>query len=399
MATPLASRLLDFPTEILLSIFAEVSTIGPRTDVASKNLCSFSQAPGAEPTLPSPLNIASVCQRWREIALEDPELWSSFSISLDSKRFASPLTLQWFELYVARSKETGITIRVHGWYHDDYSYSRELNTFMNVLGSSIDSWKELDVTAAALPAGWDTMAKSFFQLLDATVCAHYSDGIGVQHAPQSHLRSLIINEPPYLPAKPPPSSFATERSHLEVHFQHLTSLTIVSQLHFHRLWYCGILSRCSSTLTDLTIELLGVPDSGPFCRWNVLPVLRSLTVIIKWRKGNPQDALALIFSALVCPSLKRMEVRVETEFPCATTRGQWPGPEIVDFLTARFLEDPKADLDELCNAKISGLKEIVLINVVITAQEMKDLIQAAPGSKIVVCQQICDGNAYRFEDG
>ncbi|KAF9267827.1 hypothetical protein L218DRAFT_835312, partial [Marasmius fiardii PR-910] len=85
-------------------------------------------------------------------------------------------------------------------------------------------------------------------------------------------------------------------------------------------------------LTQLTIELLGVPDPGQFYKWNVLRYLQSLTIVIKWKKGNPQEALASIFSALVCPSLKKLEVRVETELPCVTTRSQWPGPEIVDFL-------------------------------------------------------------------
>ncbi|KAL0577142.1 hypothetical protein V5O48_004856 [Marasmius crinis-equi] len=362
------------PTELLVPIFAEASSIGSRTDISSKNLCLYDVSTGdSRPLLPAPLNLVAVCRRWRAIALEMPELWTSFSISLDSKLLSAPTTLERLRCYIERSGERGMTIRIHGWYNNYNHKLPEVAPLMTTLSSSAHRWKELDLVSPSFLQTWNHSALSFSQLLDETV--PYPNSTALQ--PQATLHSLTIGEPPDL--SPESQSLS---NHL---FSSLISLTVTPTLYLHHLWYGGILSQCSATLADLTIELRGVPDEGNFHRWQVLPALRSLTIIAKWRKGNPKEALASIFNALVCPGLKRLEVRVETELPLVTKRGQWPSVEAAEFLAIAGHAAGK-DGEERCkgNEGPSGLEELILVSAKITAQELADLLKATPGLKKLV---------------
>ncbi|KAK1235234.1 hypothetical protein PQX77_001540 [Marasmius sp. AFHP31] len=351
---------MALPTEILLPIFTEASTIGLRADIASKNLC-FSDIDGHSP-LPDPLNIAAVCRRWREIALDAPQLWSSLSLSLDSDRLSDPSTPARLQLYVERSRGSPMTIRIHGQYTSNSRHTlAKVNPLMMVLRSCVHHWAELQLVSPPPRSLWNDTSLPIFQLLDGTVS--YPDS-----STRPSLQTLTLGEPLHLSNKP--YSFT---NHL---FGRLTTLTVSPRLNLHHLWYGGILSRCSPTLTNLTIELLGVPDEGDFHRWQVLPSLRSLTIVAKWRKGNPKEAFASIFNALVCPGLKKLELRVETEVPVVTKRGQWPGPEAKEFLG--IVEPPTESDPEEHGETLHGLEELILVNVKVAALELADILEATP---------------------
>ncbi|KAJ8088924.1 hypothetical protein PM082_014170 [Marasmius tenuissimus] len=374
MAT--SSCLVDFPTEILLLIFKEASTIGYRTDISSKNLCGPSPTPPSStqslshhPLQPTPLNIAGVCLRWREITLNTPQLWSSFALSLDPDRLGTHLALYRLGLYLSRSKDSPLMIRVHGSL-EGTSDVPGVDVLIRKLCGSIGRWKALDVTNTSLPEGWDSMFQSFFQLLGASK---------LDLKPQL-LSSLTLSEPLHTDNYKATSS-GSKASPFDTLFLGITSLTVTPRLHLHRLWHGGLLNRCSATLTDLTIELLGVPNETSLYHWQVLPSLRSLTVVVKWRRGSPKDALTSIFVGLICPELKKMELRIEMEEP--SKLAYWPGPVALEFLSAVGLP-LGVDRDQVREEELEGggLEELLLVDVKMSAQELADLREAVPGARI-----------------
>ncbi|KAK1231088.1 hypothetical protein PQX77_005805 [Marasmius sp. AFHP31] len=371
-----SSYLVDFPTEILLLIFQEASAISYRTDISSKNLCGPSPTPPSssrslprQPLQPTPLNIAGVCLRWREITLNMPQLWSSFALSLDSDRLGTQLALYRLGLYLFRSKDSPLMIRIHGSFRGA-SDVPGVDALIRTLCGSVGRWKALDVTNTSLPEGWDSMFRSFFQLLEASK---------LDLSPRT-LSSLTLREPLHT-HNYKASSPDSKASPFDTLFRGITSLTITPRLHLHRLWHGGLLNRCSDTLTDLTIELLGVPNETSLYHWQVLPSLRSLTVVVKWRRGSPKDALTSIFVGFICPELKRLEVRIDMEEP--SKLAYWPGPAAIEFLSAAGLP-LGVDRDQVREEELEGggLEEVVLVNVKMSAQELADLGEAAPGVRI-----------------
>lgn len=57
--------------------------------------------------------LGSVCRQWREIALSIPQLWSSWSLAIDGQWDYLDLIRDSFELWVSRSKNQPLSIRLH----------------------------------------------------------------------------------------------------------------------------------------------------------------------------------------------------------------------------------------------------------------------------------------------
>uniref|UniRef100_A0A0W0F2H1 Uncharacterized protein n=1 Tax=Moniliophthora roreri TaxID=221103 RepID=A0A0W0F2H1_MONRR len=309
------SPVFRLPLELLQVIFTEASILGPCTDILSKNICPPPKFLGNGAGI-APFNIAGVCRHWRDIAFDMPRLWSSFSLSLDSKSVTSSETLHKLELHLKRSQNLPLALRIHGNYFIrviTYGNKDEIGPLTSVLASSALRWASLEIASPSIPEGWDSHVATFFDLLD-------SDTVGLPTSDLHTIHTLTVNEPPYLTSRKLQTCRAL--------FANVTSLTISPRHKLHRVWCTGIL-YAMPLLEHLAIELIGVPDDVLAIGCLTLPKVKSLSVAVRFPRGNPHDALAVIFDGFTLPSLTSLSIECEHDLKPAN---QWPGPEAVDFL-------------------------------------------------------------------
>ncbi|KAK7047237.1 hypothetical protein VNI00_006903 [Paramarasmius palmivorus] len=317
------SPVLRLPSELLQVIFTEASFLGPREDIASKNLCVPDKFLGTGIT---PLNLAGVCHRWRDIILNMPHLWSSFSLSLDTRLLTSPQTLHKLKLYLERSEYLPLDVRIHGNYFIRTATNEEISRFMSALIASAQRWHSLDIASPSIHAGWDTHVASLFDLLNTS---------GVVVPGTYPIRTLALNEAPYLDSKKLQISRTL--------FSNVTTLKISPGLKLHRVWSTGILYAMPS-LEDLTIELACVPDEVLAINSFTMLKIRSLTIIVSFQRGNPHDALAVLFDGFTLPALSSLTLKNEH---ILRPKKQWPGQEVVDFLVRSGCDLEKLELSQI----------------------------------------------------
>ncbi|KAL0575830.1 hypothetical protein V5O48_006138 [Marasmius crinis-equi] len=135
-ASSLLSPIHRIPTELLTKIFTFAGEEGRETNTFGVYRKQESVA----------FRISAVCHRWRVVALDTPELWSRFAVSLN-RRFASPV-----KLFLGRSRQKPLSIIIEGAAEDDLDLS--------LLRSIVDHaprWQSVDYEGLASSDFYDAL--------------------------------------------------------------------------------------------------------------------------------------------------------------------------------------------------------------------------------------------------
>ncbi|KAL0566807.1 hypothetical protein V5O48_015196, partial [Marasmius crinis-equi] len=152
-ASSLLSPIRRIPTELLSKIFAFAGEEGEEMNTFGVYRTQESVA----------LRISAVCHRWRVVALDTPELWTSFAVSLEG-RFAAPV-----RPLLDRSSEKPLSLVIVG------AQSGYLD--LGLLQSIVDhtsQWQSVDYEDLATSDSWDALdvikQSSAIPLLRSIVC-------------------------------------------------------------------------------------------------------------------------------------------------------------------------------------------------------------------------------------
>ncbi|KAJ8095682.1 hypothetical protein PM082_022940 [Marasmius tenuissimus] len=119
----LLSPIQKLPTEILRQIFGLACAVDPQGD-----FCESA----------TPFYLSSVCGRWREIALNSPDLWANISLELE-ERTQYPTTL-----FLECSRQHPLSLLLSGWW--DESKSTAGVEVFGLLVDQADRWCNVDLT-------------------------------------------------------------------------------------------------------------------------------------------------------------------------------------------------------------------------------------------------------------
>ncbi|KAJ8079668.1 hypothetical protein PM082_011255 [Marasmius tenuissimus] len=119
----LLSPIRKLPTEILRRIFGLACAVDSRGDFRESA---------------TPFYLSSVCGRWREIALNSPDLWANISLELEERtRYPTTLSLE-------RSRQHPLSLLLSRWW--DESESTAGAEVFGLLVDQADQWCNVDLT-------------------------------------------------------------------------------------------------------------------------------------------------------------------------------------------------------------------------------------------------------------
>lgn len=84
----------------------------------------------------TPLKVASVCRQWRNVALNTPQLWSSFSLRLLPDRTSRYIELA--SIWFSRSRNSPLSIRLV-----TYNHRNPMQQLMQVIASTCGRWRHV----------------------------------------------------------------------------------------------------------------------------------------------------------------------------------------------------------------------------------------------------------------
>jgi len=96
-----------------------------------------------------PFRLCGVCRHWREIIMSSPVLWSDITIGLFSSTLDDIITV--FEMYLGRSGECLLTIKLSVEDEDDEWCQSVPNRLIQLLASSAFRWRAINMT---VPDSW-----------------------------------------------------------------------------------------------------------------------------------------------------------------------------------------------------------------------------------------------------
>ncbi|KAK1232454.1 hypothetical protein PQX77_004431 [Marasmius sp. AFHP31] len=150
----LSSPIRRFSTEILRIIFAFA--------------CGENQLGGYFGWSSDAFSLASVCNRWRDIAVNSPDLWAEMAVDI-GERAIPPM-----QLCLARSGSHPLSIQVSGGIIELEEKPALVQNFCRILAEHSDRWRQLDLSEAE-----DTlipyMANRLEQapMLEAVICSEW----------------------------------------------------------------------------------------------------------------------------------------------------------------------------------------------------------------------------------
>ena len=104
---------------------------------------------GPKQDLAIPFRLCGVCRHWREIIMSSPVLWSDITIGLFSSTLDHIITV--FEMYLGRSGECLLTIKLSVEDEDDEWCQSVPNRLIQLLASSAFRWRAINMT---VPDSW-----------------------------------------------------------------------------------------------------------------------------------------------------------------------------------------------------------------------------------------------------
>ncbi|KAF9545575.1 hypothetical protein CPC08DRAFT_716160 [Agrocybe pediades] len=93
--------------------------------------------------LPIPLVLSHVCHRWRQVAFSTPQIWTTFTISLD-RCDGSPAEQSIISAWISRTRNHPLTIHLHSSLEEDYHTALPKSSHLpvlHVLASSSRQWR------------------------------------------------------------------------------------------------------------------------------------------------------------------------------------------------------------------------------------------------------------------
>ncbi|KAG7091536.1 hypothetical protein E1B28_010565 [Marasmius oreades] len=133
--------------------------------------------------------LSSVCYKWREIALQSPELWANMCISLDAKSILP------VKLSLSRSQQHTLSIELVGGYEGDEEQPCE--ELLRLLVEHNHRWRELDLSLVGSLV-LDSDLGGFNSMLESVICS--SVGLhSLSFKEDENLQSFTLNMEPEYP--------------------------------------------------------------------------------------------------------------------------------------------------------------------------------------------------------
>ncbi|KAG1777906.1 hypothetical protein EV702DRAFT_200095 [Suillus placidus] len=243
---------------------------------------------------PSPMQLARVCRRWRDVAVGMAELWCKLSFYVDDGGREWERSAFYYDSWLKRSQDRPLSLQLcPGYAKGGTAKLRDLvQPYMSRVSSlDITFWDDIEPECllADLPAALQEVTVCFGDCFDVSATAQYLSEL------PSTVRTLKVID----------RTFSLDCLHsLYPVWAHLThvEITVRPRNVLHVLLLCGNLSSCELTL--------GQPVSMSFdvqCKRFTHANLQSLCIICPGNfKFNP---LPVLFDALILPRLRTLEIR------------------------------------------------------------------------------------------
>jgi hypothetical protein len=129
---------LDIPEDDNSMDVAEFPLLPNDDWVGDVPMPQYSTQPGD-----GPWPLSQVCQRWRDIALAYPRLWTFVRFFLDETDNRPSLELDQLKLYLERSRMLPLQVELRVWYHGEKQWKLEDSDFLRTLFSTSARWHTL----------------------------------------------------------------------------------------------------------------------------------------------------------------------------------------------------------------------------------------------------------------
>ncbi|KAG2098384.1 uncharacterized protein F5147DRAFT_839604 [Suillus discolor] len=243
---------------------------------------------------PSPMQLARVCHRWRDVAERMANLWCKLSFDVGDDRTEWKRSIFYYDSWLKRSQDYPLSLQLRpGYAKGGTAKLRQLLQPCMSRVSSLDIvfWDDVEPEHLLedLPAGLQELTVCFGDWFDASAIAQ-----SLSQLP-STVRSLKIID----------RIFGPDCLHsLNPVWAHLTHVEIAIRPRnvFHFLFLCPNLSSC-----ELIFSQPVSMDTRVQCMRFTHANLRSLCIICPGRfESNP---LPILFRALILPKLRTLEIR------------------------------------------------------------------------------------------
>lgn len=275
----LRSALERFPTKVLSKIFDYYL-------MDSDHLSRRSN--------PSPMQLARVCRRWRDVAEGMANLWCKLSFDVDDDCTEWKRSFFYYDSWLKRSQDYPLSLQLRpGYAEGGTAKLRQLvQPYMSRVSSlDIVFWDDVEPEHLLedLPAGLQELTVCFGDWFDASAIAQ-----SLSQLP-STVRSLKIIDRIFGP------DCLYSLNPVWTHLTHV-EIAIRPRNVFHFLFLCPNLSSCELILSQ-PVSM----DTRAQCMRVTHANLRSLCIICPGRfESNP---LPILFKALTLPKLRTLEIR------------------------------------------------------------------------------------------
>ncbi|KAJ7141581.1 hypothetical protein C8R46DRAFT_1135309 [Mycena filopes] len=238
----------------------------------------------------SPIYLGHICQRWRDIALSTPSIWSSMSIFIIHHSRAPQGYHQLLELWLARSRKRPLSITFTD------GRCSQVGTAHPAMGAILAHRKRWETVALNMPA-WDTLP-------DIQGDLPLLRSIEIQLVHPSTTGTVQASPKVFSGPKLATVTLSGLRAHMVgLPWTQLTSITIEASLE-----PVAQILRAASNLRELLVRpLRNTRDPDNWCHLlSITPLMHLRTYIFAY--GTP--GMTSILRSLTLPALKYMELPV-----------------------------------------------------------------------------------------